>query len=209
MTRQRQERAGLDKFGVRRTALAESALAALAERGFANTGLREIAQHAELSHGVLHYYFDSKDDLVAEAVWTYKSECARRYDHIVASSVTGEELAARVAEAMSITLRDEASKHRLWYDLRNQSLFDTGFSETIVRIDELLEAMVWAILERYAELTGGTLAHEPKLAYSLVDGMFQHALIRYLRGDVDAVEQLRRDCFRLITASAPVNSSDR
>lgn len=198
----RAQRSGTDKFAARRRMLAQSALAAIAEQGFANTGLRDIAQHSELSHGSLHYYFTDKDDLIAESVWLFKSECARRYDGIVATAQGGDELAARVAEEMSRTLRDEASMHRLWYDLRNQALFGSGFGDTIVRIDDLLQEMVWAIVSRHAELVGRPSVLEPPIAYALVDGLFQHALIRFLRGDAGAVDRLRGECAALILASA-------
>jgi len=198
----RAQRGSIDKFAARRRMLAQSALTAIAERGFANTGLRDIAQHSELSHGSLHYYFTDKDDLIAESVWLFKSECAKRYDDIVATSQSGEELAIRVAEEMSRTLRDEASMHRLWYDLRNQALFGSGFGDTIVRIDDLLEQMVWAIVSRHAELVGRRSTLEPPIAYALVDGLFQHALIRLVRGDAGAVERLRGECSALILASA-------
>jgi AcrR family transcriptional regulator len=199
---ERASRARVDKFGLRRRMLAETALTTIAERGFARTGLREIAQNSDLSHGVLHYYFEGKDDLVAEAVWNYKSECARRYDGVVASATSGDELIAGVAEEMAATLRDEASLHRLWYDLRNQSLFDEGFRETIIEIDALLEEMVWAIVERYAELVGRPPAFDRGLAYGLVDGLFQNELIRFLRGDTDAVDRIRRDCAALLGSAA-------
>lgn len=199
---ERAVRGSVDKFAQRRRMLALSASATIAERGFAHTGLRDIAKHSELSHGSLHYYFTDKDDLIAEAVWLFKSECARRYDGIVATSQSGEELAVRVSEEMTRTLRDEASMHRLWYDLRNQALFETGFGDTIVRIDGVLEEMVWAILTRHAELVGRTIAFTAPFAYALVDGMFQHALIRFIRGDVDAIDRLGRECEGLILASA-------
>lgn len=196
---QRPERTRVDKFSSRRTMLAQSALATLAERGFAHTGLREIAQHSTLSHGALHYYFSDKDDLIAEAVWSFKSACARRYDEIVTTATSEAELRTRIADTMATTLRDEAPLHRLWYDLRNQALFERGFSDTIVRIDELLQNMVWAIVQRQAELTGGEPTLEPGLAYALVDGLFQNELIRFLRGDAGAVERLRRNCAALLS----------
>ncbi|GAA1999135.1 TetR/AcrR family transcriptional regulator [Microbacterium ulmi] len=189
---ERADRASVDKFAMRRRMLAESALAAIAERGYAQTGLRDVAQHSELSHGSLHYYFDGKDDLVALAVWNYKSACARRYDTIVESSVTSDELAARFGVEMASTLRDEASLHRLWYDLRNQALFSEGFRDTIVAIDELLEEMVWAIVVKFAQLEGRPPAVTPPIAYALFDGLFRNTLIRFLRGEVNAVEELRQ-----------------
>lgn len=197
----RAERAGTDKFALRRRELADAALTAIAARGFANTGLRDVASHSALSHGVLHYYFDDKDDLIGQAIWQYKSECARRYDPIVATARTGAELAERFGAEMAATLRDEADMHRLWYDLRNQALFDTGFRDTIVAIDRLLSDMVWAVVRRYAELEGREPVVDPASAYALFDGVFLNALIAYLRGDLDAVDRVRRSSIRLLAGA--------
>jgi AcrR family transcriptional regulator len=197
----RADRASVDKFAQRRRMLAASALTAIAEHGYANTGLRVIAQHSELSHGSLHYYFDDKDDLVALAVWNYKSECARRYDEILDTATTGADLAERFGDEMAATLRDEASLHRLWYDLRNQSLFTEGFRDTIIRIDQLLADMVWAVVVRFAELEGRDVAVTPDLAYALFDGLFQNSLIRFLRGDAGAVDALRHEAPALLASA--------
>lgn len=197
----RADRASVDKFSARRTMLAASALTAIAEGGYAQTGLREIAQHSELSHGSLHYYFDDKDDLISLAVWNYKSACAHRYDAIIETAVSAGELATRVGEEMASTMRDEASLHRLWYDLRNQSLFTPGFRATIVRIDALLEDMVWSIVTRYAELAGLEPRVSPDFAYALFDGLFHNTLIRYLRGEPEAIDDLRREAPVLLRAA--------
>lgn len=200
-TAERVARANVNKFAQRRQMLAESALKAIAEQGYAETGLRAIAQHSELSHGSLHYYFEDKDDLIALAVWNYKSECARRYDDIVATARTPEEFADRFAATMATTLRDEATLHRLWYDLRNQAMFSTGFRDTIVEIDELLQQMVWVVVSRFAELEGVAPALTPTLAYALFDGVFQNTLIRFLRGDEQAVDRLRAEVHGLLKSA--------
>ena len=197
----RAEKAGTDKFAARRRELADAALAAIAARGFARTGLRDVAAHTELSHGLLHYYFEDKDDLIGQAIWQYKSECARRYDPIVETAQTGAELAERFGAEMAATLRDEADMHRLWYDLRNQALFDAGFRDTIIAIDTLLSDMVWAVVERFAELEGRAPLVDAVSAYALFDGIFLNALIAYLRGDLDAVERIRLASIRLLSSA--------
>ena len=197
----RAEKAGTDKFARRRRELADAALAAIAARGFARTGLRDVAAHTELSHGLLHYYFEDKDDLIGQAIWQYKSECARRYDPIVETAQTGAELAERFGAEMAATLRDEADMHRLWYDLRNQALFDAGFRDTIIAIDTLLSDMVWAVVERFAELEGRAPLVDAVSAYALFDGIFLNALIAYLRGDLDAVERIRLASIRLLSSA--------
>lgn len=193
----RAERAGTDKFALRRRSLAEAALEAIAERGFARTGLREIAQHSELSHGSLHYYFTDKNDLIAEAVRISRGDPAERYAEIVATAATPKELAERVADEMARSLRDDAHGHRLWYDLRNQALFESGFGDTIEQIEEALQTAIGGVLERYAELSGKPCRFDAALVYALTDGMLQNALIRHLRGDDDAIRRLREECLAL------------
>jgi AcrR family transcriptional regulator len=180
----------VDKFGERRDQLAAAALQTLAEQGYANTSLRDIAQNSDFSHGVLHYYFADKFELITYCVRQYKVECVRRYDSVVATAATADELRAGFGAAMAGTLRDDAALHRLWYDLRNQSLFEEKFRADVAEIDRSLERMIWRIAGRYAELSGRALAVTPPLAYALLDGVFQHALLRHLSGDATAAPDL-------------------
>ena len=76
----------VDKFAERRAELAEAALQTLSALGYARTSLREIAQNSEFSHGVLHYYFSDKVDLILCSVRQYKSRCVKRYDEVTATA---------------------------------------------------------------------------------------------------------------------------
>jgi len=187
-----------DKFAVRRRELAEAALKAVSERGFANTGLRDIAAHTALSLGVLHYYFTDKNDLIGQAIWQAKEQCVRRYDLIVATAVTGDELAERFGAEIAKTMVEDAGEHRLWYDLRNQALFQAGFLDIIIAIDSLLSGMVWKVVLRYAQLEHRTPTIDAASAYALFDGIFRNSLIAHLRGERDAAEKLRLATIRLL-----------
>jgi AcrR family transcriptional regulator len=175
-------RSGIDKFAARRDELAKAALRTLAELGYARTSLREIAQNSEFSHGVLHYYFTDKVDLITHCVRQYKASCVSRYDDIVSSARTAPELAAGFGAAMVATLREDASMHRLWYDLRNQSLFEEWFRGDVREIDAGLERMIWRVVTSYAELAGAPPAVPSPVAYALFDGLFQQALFAHLTG---------------------------
>jgi AcrR family transcriptional regulator len=180
----------VDKFAERRAQLAASALLTLSELGYARTSLREIAQNSDFSHGVLHYYFRDKVDLITFCVRQYKAECVQRYDQVVATSATADELRAGFGKAMVDTLVEDATMHRLWYDLRNQSLFEESFREDVQQIDQSLERMIWRIVSTYAELAGLGLAVSSRLAYALFDGVFQQSLLRHLAGDDSAAVEL-------------------
>lgn len=55
---------------------------------------------------------------------------------------------------MAAPLREDATMHRFWYDLRNQSLFDQAFRSDVCEIDQSLERMIWRIVSRFADLAG-------------------------------------------------------
>ena len=141
-----------EKYDERRTQLAVSALTTLGELGYARTSLREIAQNSEFSHGVVHYYFANKIELITHCVRYYKAQCVTRYDQLVAESTTADELRAAFADKLVETLVEESAMHRLWYDLRTQSMFEEELRADVLDIDHSLELMIWRIVERYAEL---------------------------------------------------------
>ena len=198
--RERIARRQVDKFAERRDQLAAAALQTLAELGYANTSLRDIAQNSDFSHGVLHYYFADKFELITYCVRRYKAECVKRYDSIVATAATADELRTGFGAAMAGTLREDASLHRLWYDLRNQSLFEEKFRADVKEIDQSLERMIWRIVGRYAELAGKLPTVTPNLAYALADGVFQHALLRHLSGDAAAATDLEEHVRQVLPA---------
>ena len=186
-TMDRISRAQVDKFSQRRAELGEAALQTLASLGYARTSLREIAQNSEFSHGVLHYYFKDKLDLILCSVRQYKARCVQRYDQVTAESTSFDELLDGFLAALGETLRSEASLHRLWYDLRAQALFEDAFRADVAEIDKSLERMIWRVMSRLAELAGQPLALPPSVAYAALDGLFLQCLQKHVR---IAIQQL-------------------
>ena len=179
-------RRSVDKFAERRDQLAAAALQTLSELGYARTSLREIAQNSEFSHGVLHYYFTDKVDLITHCVRLYKAACVQRYDQIVADAGTAPELRVGFAVGLAQTLVQDASMHRLWYDLRAQSLFEESFRADVADIDQSLERMIWRVVTRLSDLTGTQPVLSSPVTYALFDGLFQQGLLKHLSGDLDA-----------------------
>jgi AcrR family transcriptional regulator len=180
----------VDKFDQRRDQLAESALETLGALGYARASLREIADNSPFSHGIVHYYFQDKLELVSYSVRYYKARCVTRYDSVIADSRTAAELVDRFAERLTRTIREEAPMHRLWYDLRTQSMFEPALREAVTQIDSTLQDMIWRVVNRYAELAGRPPALAPAVAYGMLDGLFQLALLGYDPASPDTMDQL-------------------
>ncbi len=191
-----------DKFNERRAELGQATLETLATLGYARTSLREIAQNSPYSHGVLHYYFSDKVDLILCSVRQYKAVCVTRYDKVTVDATSYAELLARFCDKMAETLRDETSMHRLWYDLRSQAMFEEALREDVLIIDKSLENMIWRVLARFAELAGAPVRASSETAYAMFDGVFQHALQKYVAGDakgkVKALEELEQNTALLV-----------
>lgn len=198
-TADRISRAQVDKFAERRVELAAAALKTLSELGYARTSLREIALNTDFSHGVLHYYFADKLDLILCAVLIYNTECVKRYDGILASANNAAHLERGFGQAMAATLLNDGPMHRLWYDLRNQSLFETSFQEGVAEIDGSLEKMIWRIVTAYAALSGQQPRVDSPTAYAIFDGVFQKALLAHRHGDASAPAALARQVEQVLS----------
>lgn len=197
------------RYAERRAQLAASALQTLSELGYARTSLRDIAQNSEFSHGVLHYYFSDKVDLIIQSVKHYKAECVKRYDEIVATAHTAAALKQGFSATLAGTLCDDAPMHRLWYDLRNQSLFEESFRTDVLEIDQSLQRMIWRIVCQYAELAGAPLIVSSSAAYAIFDGLFQQALLRHLAGDGEAAHQLQQSVETILDRLIVEAAADR
>ena len=65
---------------------------------------------------------------------------------MVAGSRTPEELVAGFADKLVETLEQDAAMHRLWYDVRTQSMFEERLRDVASEIDGWLEDMIWRIV---------------------------------------------------------------
>lgn len=179
-----------DRVAERRAELADAALQTLSELGYARTSLREIAQNSVFSHGVLHYYFTDKVDLITCCVRQYKARCVTRYDRITADATTRDELERDFLAGLARTVREDGLMHRLWYDLRSQALFEPCFRDDVADIDKSLEKMIWRIVSRFAELAGKPVDLPPAVMYATFDGLFQRCLLKHLSGDTGAIDEM-------------------
>jgi TetR/AcrR family transcriptional regulator, transcriptional repressor of bet genes len=196
---------GKDDHEARRERLAQSALVTLGELGYARASLRDIARDSELSQEAVLDYFDDKIDMVVYCVRYYKAKCVHRYDGVLAEATTEEELVEGFAAKLGETIRDEAPMHRLWYDLRSQSMFEPRLRDVVTMINRTLEEMIWRVMDRYAELAGRPLiATNSPAVYGMIDGLFQQTLLAYTDGEdtLDLLADEVRDLMPLLLRAA-------
>lgn len=188
------------KVAAKRDELARAALKTLSELGYARTSLREIAANSEYSHGVLHYYFADRLELIAHCVHLYKSECIASYDDVLRPDDDAEALRVRFAERLATTMEHDLPTHKLWYDLRSQALFEAALIDDVREIDRSLEEMIQRVVLRYAELSGGVPLLDSAGTYAALDGPFERAVRRRVHGDPAAGAELTAQVHALLGA---------
>lgn len=189
------------KLEVRREELARSALETVARRGFANTSLRDIATDSPYSHGVLHYYFADKCELLTHCLTLFNEDRFRFVETMGSAHLAAEEFRPAVARALADGVRDNINGYVVWFDLRRQPALTDQMAETIRRIDRDRRKGGHRVIARHAELAGAEPVYSPETSYALVDGLVEHAVHRHVAGDADALAWLEREVARFLVVS--------
>jgi AcrR family transcriptional regulator len=157
---------------------------------------------------VVHYYFADKVELITECVRLYKEQCVNRFDEIIETSTTAHELLERFAQRLVDSIITEAPLHRLWYDLRTQSMFEGAFRQDVLEIDRTIQWLTWRVVTRYATLAGGGAPLlDERATYALFDGLFEKALLHHISGVPTAGEDLLARVRWLLPQICPASSA--
>lgn len=122
----------------------EAAAAVLAREGYENTSMKEIAAEAGVSSGLLHYYFGTKEELLAAVVRRLHDQMVADWHATVADV---EDPLERLRRGMTAAARKFDEKPEFW-----QLLFDmyaVGLKNEVIR--DRLREMVVEIIGQFAE----------------------------------------------------------
>jgi AcrR family transcriptional regulator len=192
---------------IRRPQLLQAAAAVISERGVAATRIADVAERAGTSPSAILYWFDSRDELLAEAL-TYAED---RFDEQFAEHLTRladprDRLVALI-EA-SVTGDDWV----LWIEFWTRALRDEQMREARQRLDDRWRTQIAAIIREGVE-SGHFRAADPDRATlelaSLIDGL----AVQVALGDRLISEELMRTiCIevaeRLLDTDLPVRAPE-
>ncbi|WP_248962719.1 TetR/AcrR family transcriptional regulator [Sphaerisporangium perillae] len=166
-----------DQADQRRAELLDAARRVVLERGISNTRVADIAKATNVSGGLIHYHFATKDELITAMLRvTIDGEVARLKELVQAEGPAAERL-DRVLRYYIPRSRTDQS-WLLWIDA-----FAAGLRETVVR-DILLEletAWIGAV-EQVIQAgvdSGAFTCDDPHGAAERLDSMLDGLIIRY------------------------------
>lgn len=153
--------------------LAASAINALKRFGYARTTLRDIAAASGQSLGMWHYYFESKEDLLVYCVRQYKEQFVSAVSAATAGVDHAQELRRAFCRSLADAIDQDAETHRLWYDIRSQSMFDESFVPVALEVEAMLVSLFHPFTQDHSE--------QVRL-YVRFDGAFRYLLHQKLNG---------------------------
>ncbi len=177
--------------------IATSAQLVLQELGYANTSLRDIAARADLSLGSLHYYFEDRTQLILYCVRAYKTTFSERLQASIAHVSGRDAIIDAFAESLTTSIIEDATTHRLWYDIRVQALFDPVFRPVV----EEIETMLINAVDVAADKAGVSDPALSTYGYPMIDGLFRFHMQNAISGNGlprdRLVEEMRRALARI------------
>ncbi len=100
----------------KREALVRAVAQHLVQEGFSNSGIRALAQSAGISDRMLMYYFDTKDELITEALLVLAADMSASLERLLpARPVSARRIVAALTEAASSEAQQPAL--RFWFEI--------------------------------------------------------------------------------------------
>jgi len=161
----------------RRVQFLEAAAQVIAERGFANTRLADVARHLGVSAPLIVHYFGSREHLLTAAL-TYTEDCF--YDLVSARLRDIPDAAGRLTELITICCSPEPSVNlpqgwALWFEIWNRAAHDPEAARSRSELDGRWFATVSGIIREGQDAgefhTGIDADRAARMITALLDGL--------------------------------------
>ncbi|MFC9583526.1 TetR/AcrR family transcriptional regulator [Streptomyces yangpuensis] len=145
----------------------------IADIGFENVSMRKVAEHAGVSKALLHYHFDTREKLFAEAM-THSFAQTGTDTEGVADSVPSSVVLARILRSMLPSDAEPRQDWKLWQELWVRAQRDAAARNLAVDLYDQLHAWVGGAVERgirSGEFADCDVAAVSTLVLALCDGL--------------------------------------
>jgi AcrR family transcriptional regulator len=172
--------------------ICESALQLFASKGFQNTSIREIAEEAGISKGLIYNYFDSKEDILRTIINTLFDTMMERFGFLEMQEMSDEEYIDFVNLSIDIVLED-LNHYRLWFAVFTQpQVMSLVMDDLWERVGPIMKLM----LEYYEKKGFEDPVAQMRFASAIIDGIQMHIM---LDPDNYPVEKVRKILIRHLT----------
>ncbi|MEO3814295.1 TetR/AcrR family transcriptional regulator [Sphaerisporangium sp. B11E5] len=166
-----------DQADQRRAELLEAARRVVLERGISSTRVADIAKATNVSGGLIHYHFATKDDLITAMLRSTIDGEVVRLGEIVRDSGPAVERLDRVLRFYIPRTRSDQS-WILWIDAFAAGLREAVLQEILLELESAWIGALRQVVEAGVE-SGEFTCDDPQGAAERLDGMLDGLIIRY------------------------------
>lgn len=182
----------LGMAAIRRKQLVEAVIAAIHEDGFANATVARIARRAGVSSGIVHHYFDSKDELLFETMRSLLSDLRRDLVRRLSRAVTARQRLDAVIDASFGEDQFAESVFSAWLALYGAARHSPRLQQIIALYHRRLRAN---LLHDLRLIAGRERAFRISEAVgAMIDGLWLRYALMGRPDDPDVPRRLTRDC---------------
>jgi uncharacterized protein (TIGR02246 family) len=134
----------------RRTEILETTCAVVIERGFAATRIADVAKRLDVSSSLIHYHFDSKEHLLAEAFSHYARKDVADMEATVEAAPTAIEQLDRAIRA-AVPEGSDDLEWMLWIDGWGEALRNPMMRKISQELDEQSVELLGRVITRGVE----------------------------------------------------------
>jgi AcrR family transcriptional regulator len=172
---------------IRKPQLLAAAAEVIAERGVAATRIADVAERAGTSPPAILYWFDSRDELLAEALTYYEDEF---YEQFAQRLATLTDPRARLVALIDASA--SGNDWVLWMELWTRALRDERLRDARQRLDDRWRSEIEAIVAEGVE-AGVFYAADPQRAALELAALIDGFAVQVALGDRVVSEQLMRE----------------
>jgi TetR/AcrR family transcriptional repressor of bet genes len=176
----------------RRDQIVQAAAAVLGRQGYTDTSLKQIAAEAGVAPGLLHYYFESKEDLLIEVVSNLEREISRDWQEAVQDLDDPLERIVAALDHAAKRCTEQPEFFRLLFDLYMLGLSNPAIRERCTElwgsfIDDI-EGEVRQVLDR---LPSSANVLPPRDLAAAIGGAIDGIALAAIVQNADPVPQYR------------------
>jgi len=100
----------------RQKQILSAAYHAVAEKGYESVTLQDIADYAKVSKGVVHYYFENKEDVLSKLLASITEQIAKGHHEAIAKQTTAEGKLRAYIDSVFISPEKNKTFYRVYLD---------------------------------------------------------------------------------------------
>jgi AcrR family transcriptional regulator len=180
-------KAQLEEIRIERSGeISEAALRLFAAKGFQNTSIREIADEAGISKGLIYNYYSSKEEILKSLINTVFDTMWKRFGFDIDRKLTDQDYIDFINLSIDIVIED-LDHYKLWFSVLTQpKVLAMVMDDMWVKAAPVMHRME----EYYTDKGYEDPIAQMRFASAIIDGIQMHIMLDPVNFPIERVREI-------------------